>query len=127
MFHDIFGHVPLLSNPVFSEFMHQFGKLGEQFIGNEEVLVKLQRLYWYTIEFGVIQEAKINSYGAGIMSSFGETNLIAEGTGNFMPFDIEKVINLPFHNDQIQENYFIIESFDQLFECLNKLKTRFNF
>ena len=118
MFHDIFGHVPLLCNAVFSEFMHAFGKLGEKFIGNEQAMVQLQRLYWYTIEFGVIQEDKINSYGAGIMSSFGETNLIAEGTGSFMPFNIENVINLPFQNDQIQENYFIIDSFEQLFGSL---------
>ena len=122
MFHDIFGHVPLLCNPIFSDFMHEFGKLGVQFIGDEKATVQLQRLYWYTIEFGLIKEEKIKSYGAGIMSSFGETNLIDEGVGHFMPFDIEKLMNLPFQNDAIQENYFVIDSFDQLFKALEIAK-----
>lgn len=126
MFHDIFGHVPLLSNPVFSEFMFRFGQLGVQHLHNETALVQLQRLYWYTIEFGLIKEAKIKSYGAGIMSSFGETNLIAEGTGEFMPFDLQQVIHLPFQNDAIQEKYFVIDSFEQLFNTLSELEAYLN-
>ena len=122
MFHDIFGHVPLLCNPIFSDFMHEFGKLGVEHIGDEIATVQLQRLYWYTIEFGLIQEEKIKSYGAGIMSSFGETNLIDKGVGNFMPFDIEKLMNLPFQNDAIQENYFVIDSFEELFDSLKIAK-----
>lgn len=123
MFHDTFGHIPLLSNPVFSAFMEAFGKLGVRFKNNPEIEVQLQRLYWYTIEFGVIrEESGIKSYGAGIMSSFGETNLIAQGVGNYFNFEIEEAINLPFRNDAIQENYFILNDFEDLFESIQELE-----
>ncbi|MFN2261285.1 MAG: phenylalanine-4-hydroxylase [Psychroflexus sp.] len=122
MFHDIFGHVPLLSDPVFSEFVHEFGKLGCQFIGEAEKILQLQRLYWFTIEFGVISEQnKIQSYGAGILSSFGETNQIDLGQANFLKYDIEKIIQKDFRTDVMQEDYFVIEDFEILFSSLKKL------
>lgn len=84
MFHDVFGHVPLLSNEVFSEFVQEFGKLGCRFLDDSEKLLQLQRLYWFTIEFGVIKgQGKIQSYGAGILSSYGETNQIDSQQVNF--------------------------------------------
>ncbi|MBD3637982.1 MAG: phenylalanine-4-hydroxylase [Crocinitomicaceae bacterium] len=118
MFHDIFGHIPLLSNEVFSAFTHEFGKLGKKHIHNPESLVKLQRLYWFTIEFGVILEEKIKAYGAGIMSSFGETNRIANRECTFHEFDIEAILNKEFRTDVMQEEYFVIESLEQLYNCL---------
>lgn len=120
MFHDIFGHIPLLSNPVFTAFTHEFGKLGIKYLNNEKALVQLQRLYWFTIEFGVIKEDQIKAYGAGIMSSFGETNRIANKECTFLEFDIEAILNKEFRNDVMQEEYFVIKSLDQLFECLPK-------
>jgi hypothetical protein len=74
MFHDIFGHIPLLSNALFSDFMQKFGKLGVAAKGDDEQILKLQRLYWFTIEFGMIGSDDPKIYGAGICSSFGETN-----------------------------------------------------
>lgn len=118
MFHDIFGHIPLLCNPVFSAFAHEFGKLGKSMINNEVALVQLQRLYWFTIEFGVIKEDDIKSYGAGIMSSYGETNRIANQECIFHPFDIAQILDKFFRNDVMQEEYFVIESLEQLFNCL---------
>jgi phenylalanine-4-hydroxylase len=84
MFHDIFGHVPLLANEVFSEYLHRFGKIGNHYRNDKEILLQLERLYWYTIEFGLINTSgKKNDnkvYGAGIISSFGETNRIFENS-----------------------------------------------
>jgi len=119
MFHDIFGHIPLLSQPVFSNFVHEFGKLGLAHIHDKQKLLELQRLYWFTIEFGVIQEeGKIKSYGAGILSSFGETNQIDEGKANFEAFDKEQVFQKTFRTDIMQEDYFVITSFDELLNCI---------
>ena len=119
MFHDIFGHIPLLSQPVFSNFVHEFGKLGLAHIHDKQKLLELQRLYWFTIEFGVIkEEGKIKSYGAGILSSFGETNQIDEGKANFEAFHKEQVFQKAFRTDIMQEDYFVITSFDELLNCI---------
>lgn len=123
MFHDTFGHIPLLANPVFSEFVYEFGKLGKEFIKDNEKLVQLQRLYWFTIEFGVMKENEnIKSYGAGIISSFGETNQIHNREANFFPFKIETILNKAFRTDAMQEDYFVIDSLEQLFESLKQVK-----
>ena len=118
MFHDIFGHIPLLSNEIFSAFTHEFGKLGLKYIRNEEALKKLQRLYWFTIEFGVISEDKVKAYGAGIMSSYGETNRIANRECTFFDFDIEAILHKDFRTDVMQEEYFVIKNLEQLYNCL---------
>lgn len=121
MFHDIFGHVPLLSNQVFSDFIHEFGKLGKSVIHEEGKLLMLQRLYWFTIEFGLIKEEKIKIYGAGIMSSFGEAiSSLAETTEKRI-FDLEIVLNMPFITTQMQQFYFVIESLEELFESIVEL------
>lgn len=125
MFHDIFGHIPLLNNSTFSAFAHEFGKLGKSLIGNEQALIQLQRLYWFTIEFGVINEGGIKSYGAGIMSSFGETNRIAEHNCKFIDFSIHEVLEKAFQNDVMQEEYFVINSLEQLFESLEEVKKNY--
>jgi len=96
MFHDTFGHIPLLSNTVFSDFMHQFGKLGVSVIHSEEKLLMLQRLYWFTIEFGLIKQNDLKIYGAGIVSSFGESNLALEDGVEKISFDIEQVYSRAF-------------------------------
>ncbi|UKN03647.1 phenylalanine-4-hydroxylase [Paracrocinitomix mangrovi] len=120
MFHDVFGHIPLLSNDVFSAFAHEFGQMGLKHINNEQALIKLQRLYWFTIEFGVIMEEHVKAYGAGIMSSFGETNRIANRECTFLEFDIEAILNKSFKTDEMQEEYFVIESLDQLYNSLGE-------
>ncbi|GGE13297.1 phenylalanine-4-hydroxylase [Psychroflexus salis] len=126
MFHDIFGHIPLLSQPVFSNFVHKFGKLGLAHIHDKEKLLELQRLYWFTIEFGVIQEkGKIKSYGAGILSSYGETNQIDEGKANFLVFNEAEVFQKVFRTDIMQEDYFVISNFNELLNCMQtKVETQ---
>lgn len=126
MFHDIYGHIPLLSNEVFSEFAHQFGKLGKSMINDEEKLLMLQRLYWFTIEFGLIEQNGIKIYGAGIASSYGESiSSLQTGTSK-VDFDLDKIIHKSFKNDEVQSQYFVINSFEQLFESIELLINKWN-
>ncbi|MBU2019357.1 MAG: phenylalanine-4-hydroxylase [Bacteroidetes bacterium] len=118
MFHDIFGHIPLLSQPIFSDFMHEFGKLGAIYSSNEQLLIQLQRLYWFTIEFGLIQQNGLKIYGAGIASSFGESNSSLSVGPQRINFDLEQILNTPFKNDEVQNAYFVIESFEELFDSI---------
>lgn len=118
MFHDTFGHIPLLSNPVFSNFAHEFGKLGKSLAHDEEKVLMLQRLYWFTIEFGLIEQNGLKIYGAGIASSFGESiSSIADGNEK-IAFEMDRVLNQMFKTDEIQNTYFVIDSFEALFESI---------
>jgi phenylalanine-4-hydroxylase len=122
MFHDVFGHIPLLADPEFSAFAERFGQLGQQFKTNPFAVKALQRLYWFTIEFGVLQSGdKILSYGAGIMSSFGETNRVANHECTFLPFELKKMIHHEFDTDVLQEEYYVITGFDELTKALDEL------
>jgi phenylalanine-4-hydroxylase len=124
MFHDIFGHIPLFMNQGYADFAHQMGLLGQQFSGNEKVLLELQRIYWFTIEFGLIQENGLKLYGAGIMSSFGESNFVYSDKPELLPFNLEEVIATDFCNSEIQTKYFVIDSFEQLFEAIIEYSKR---
>jgi phenylalanine-4-hydroxylase len=121
MFHDIFGHVPLLSNTVFSDFIHEFGKLGKSMIQDEEKLLQLQRLYWFTIEFGLIQEESPKIIGAGIISSFGESNSSLDFKTIKKKFQMDTILNTPFITTEMQNFYFKIESLAELFESIINL------
>lgn len=122
MFHDIFGHIPLLANPVFSEFVHEFAKIGKEAIGNEEKLIQLQRLYWFTIEFGLMKENdQLKIYGAGIISSFGESKTSIAGDMSHHEYNIDQILNKPFVNNEPQSEYFVIQSLDELFESIVNL------
>lgn len=118
MFHDIFGHVPLLSDPVFSDFAQEFGKLGCTVLNNPRRILMLQRLYWFTIEFGLIEQNGLKIYGAGIASSFGEAKSSISGKVPVQVFDIEEVMRTEFRTDVMQSHYVVIESFEQLFSSL---------
>lgn len=123
MFHDIFGHIPLLANPVFSDFVFEFAKLGRAAIGNEELLIQLQRLYWFTIEFGLMKENnELRIYGAGIISSFGESISSISSDMVHHDFDMNSILNKSFVNNEPQTEYFVIESLDQLYKEVLKLK-----
>ncbi len=125
MFHDVFGHIPLLLNPTFSKFAQEFGKLGQIFKGNEEMVLKLQRIYWFTIEFGLIREQdELKIYGAGIASSFGETIHVFSSQLECFDYNIEEVMDCEFYTDKIQEKYFIINSFKDLLKSLEKINTK---
>ncbi len=124
MFHDIFGHVPLLSLPMYSNFMHEFGKLGVAHRDNPEVQIFLQRLYWFTIEFGLIEDG-LKIYGAGILSSFGESIECRQEQKGKLKYDIEEVIFKPYDSEKIQNEYFMIENFQSLFQSLKTIEEKF--
>jgi len=125
MFHDIFGHIPLLLDPIFSKFAQAFGKLGLQFSGNEQIQLQLQRIYWFTIEFGLMREnGELKIYGAGIASSYGESKHIFDEEVQTMPYNIKEVIETDFDTDHIQNQYFIIDSFEELFLSLEIFRSQ---
>lgn len=120
LFHDLFGHVPLLLNPVFADYMQAYGKGGMKAhaIG-PEALMNLTRLYWYTVEFGLINTAEgMRIYGAGIVSSKGESIYSIDSKApNRIGFGLERVMNTKYRIDTYQQTYFVIDSFDQLFDA----------
>lgn len=122
MFHDTFGHIPLLANPVFSDFMQGFGELGCRVKDNPEQLLALQRLYWFTIEFGMLSGKQPLIYGAGIISSFGETNRAVSPRVEHQPFVLEEVLEMPFRTDVVQEKYLCIGDFSELFQSIQILQ-----
>jgi len=120
MFHDLFGHVPLLMNPVFADYMAAYGRGGVKAhaIG-PEALQHLTRLYWYTVEFGLINTPEgLRIYGAGIVSSKGESLYSLESAApNRIGFDLERIMRTRYRIDTFQKTYFVIDSYEQLMEA----------
>jgi phenylalanine-4-hydroxylase len=118
LFHDFFGHVPLLANPVFARFMQAYGVAGQKAQAHHAVAL-LARVYWYTVEFGLLRTAAgLRAYGAGILSSKGETVYSVESPEpNRVAFDLERVMRTDYRIDTFQRMYFVIDSFEQLFEA----------
>ena len=121
IFHDFFGHVPLLFDPVFADFLQLYGVKGQEAerLGMTQYL---ERIYWYTVEFGLIREnGKMKAYGAGILSSFAETTFcIDDPSPNRIEFELERVMNTLYRIDDFQETYFVLESFGDLFTALQR-------
>jgi phenylalanine-4-hydroxylase len=115
IFHDIFGHVPLLANPIFADFMVAYGKGGQRAMQLGQ-LANLARLYWYTVEFGLIRTAAgLRIFGAGILSSVAESAFALESSSpNRIAFDLERVMRTKYAIDEFQQTYFVIESFEKL-------------
>jgi phenylalanine-4-hydroxylase, monomeric form len=118
IFHDIFGHVPLLADPVYAAFMEAYGKGGQRAMARG-ALKNLARLYWYTVEFGLVRAAKgsddLKLFGAGIMSSAAESVFaLADASPNRVGFDLERVMRTDYIIDDFQQTYFVIDSFEDL-------------
>lgn len=118
VFHDIFGHVPMLAYPVFADYMQAYGQGGVR-AAKLGRLKNLARLYWYTVEFGLITtDAGLRIYGAGIVSSAGESRYALEDDKpNRIGFDLERVMRTNYEIDDFQKSYFVIKSYEQLFEA----------
>lgn len=120
IFHDVFGHVPLLTNSAYASYMQEYGRGGLKAMDHKGVKF-LARLNWYTIEFGLIKSGgEIKAYGAGIMSSYGEAKYVMnDPSPNFLQFDLERVLRTGYYIDDFQATYFTIDSFEALFnECI---------
>lgn len=116
IFHEIFGHTPLLTDPRFAEFTHAYGKAG--LAADKKDRPMLARLYWFTVEFGLMNTpAGLKTYGAGIVSSTGETPYSIESDKPIrQPFDPLEALRTPYRIDIFQTVYFVIDSLDQLFD-----------
>lgn len=117
IFHDLFGHVPLLFNPVIADYVQHYGQGGlkAERLGACEML---SRLYWYTIEFGLIREqGEIRAYGAGILSSSGELlHSVTSPLPRRLPLSLERTMRTRYKIDSYQQTYFVIDDFQQLFD-----------
>ncbi len=118
VFHDLFGHVPLLFNPVFADYMQAYGAGGMK-ASRLDAAELLARLYWYTVEFGLIATPQgLRAYGAGILSSAGELqHSVTSPQAQRVAFDLQRLMRSRYTIDSYQATYFVINSFDQLFEA----------
>src|SRR5579872_2104668 len=118
IFHDVCGHVPLLMNPIFADYMQAYGQGGLKAAGLGH-LEHLARLYWYTVEFGLVDTpAGLRIYGSGILSSAGESVYCLEDARPLrIGFDLRRVMRTRYRIDRFQEVYFVIDSFQQLFDA----------
>jgi len=115
IFHDVFGHVPMLADPMFADYMQAYGEGGLR-AGSLHAIDKLARLYWYTVEFGLVREdGGLKLYGAGIVSSYGESVFaLDDPSPNRLGFDLERVMRTLYRIDDYQQTYFVIDSFEDL-------------
>jgi phenylalanine-4-hydroxylase len=117
VFHDVFGHVPLLMNPSIADYIQAYG-VGGLRAKELGVLDKLARAYWYTVEFGLVRQAEgLRIYGAGIASSYTESVFaLDDASPNRIGFELERVLRTNYRIDDFQESYFVIDSLAQLLE-----------
>ncbi len=115
VFHDVFGHVPMLADPVFADYLAAYGRGGQRAM-QHDALKYLGRLYWYTVEFGLIAEPDgLRIYGSGIVSSYAESRFaLDDPSPHRLRFDLARVMRTDYRIDDFQQNYFVIPSFDEL-------------
>ena len=120
LFHDLFGHVPLLMEPVFADYMQAYGRGGVKAHAlGADALAHLTRLYWYTVEFGLIREPDgLRIYGSGIVSSKGESiHCLESPAPNRIGFDLRRIMRTRYRIDTFQKTYFVIDSYEQLMDA----------
>jgi len=124
IFHDVFGHVPMHAHKVFADFLQHYGSVCAR-IKDATTLERLGRLFWYTVEFGLIRErGSVKVYGSGVISSHGECTNVIEGGCKVKDFDLDEVLNTPVKVDRIHSLLFAIESFDQIYEAMHEAERR---
>lgn len=119
MFHDCFAHMPLLTVQFFVDYLQALSQLACQYIHHSLAVEVIGRLYWFTVEFGLIQEAEgLRIYGAGILSSAGESVFCLSAEANHRPLDVMEVMQLPYYKDHYQDRYYVIQSYKDLFDTI---------
>ena len=118
IFHDVFGHVPLHADPVFADFLQHYGKVALETNGEQE-LTELARLFWFSVEFGLIREnGQVKLFGSGLMSSSGEGPHALSNEVEKREFDLQSVISQSFEIDHYQPILYVIDSFAQLYDAV---------
>ena len=124
IFHDVFGHVPMHAHPVFADFLERYGRVCAA-ITDAAVLEKLGRLFWYTVEFGVIrQEGETKVYGSGLISSHGECLNVVEGHCAIHDFRLDEVLETRVKVDELHKLLFAVRSFDEIYEAMHEAERR---
>lgn len=124
IFHDVFGHVPMHAHKVFADFLEHYGRVCAA-TSNPEVLEKLGRLFWYTVEFGVIrQQGELKAYGSGLMSSHGECMNVMNGHCAIHDFSLDEVVRTRVKVDELHKLLFAVSSFDQIYEAMHEAEER---
>jgi len=125
IFHDVFGHVPMHAHPVFADFLQHYGKVCAGLMGDKDKLERMGRLFWFTVEFGVIrQKGEIKLYGSGLISSHGESNYVIQGGPEIRDFNLEQVLDQQFLVSEMQKVLYAVESFDQIYEAAQEAERR---
>ncbi|GAB3928206.1 phenylalanine 4-monooxygenase [Larkinella terrae] len=136
MFHDTFGHVPMLSNQAFCDFLAALSRIALAHVDHPEAIEMISRLYWYTVEFGLIQESggsgrlrpgrdQLRIYGGGILSSTGETTYsLSSPHPKRIPYDVGTLLQTPYVIDRFQDRYFVIDSFEQLYHSIPEIEEK---
>lgn len=124
IFHDVFGHVPMHAHKVFADFLEYYGRVCAS-IDDAAVLERLGRLFWYTVEFGLIlQRAEVKAYGSGLISSHGECKNVMDGHCTIHRFTLDEVLETPVKVDQLHKLLFAVSSFDQIYEAMHESERR---
>ena len=122
MIHDLYGHIPFLVDNKYADFCQKIGEKACRYIDDDEKFHQFERFFWFTIEFGLVKTADgPHAFGAGIASSLGECDFALSGGPEIIDFDIELIINQEFRIDEMQKKLFLLESKDQLYECIDEL------
>jgi phenylalanine-4-hydroxylase len=118
IFHDVFGHVPMHAHPVFADFLQRYGELCLKVIDRPDALERLGRLFWFTVEFGLIRQAgEIKVYGSGLISSHGECTRVLAGGCEVRDFRLEDVLGQELQTSAMQPTLYAVDSFEQIYEA----------
>jgi phenylalanine-4-hydroxylase len=124
IFHDVFGHVPMHAHPVFANFLEHYGRVCAA-TSDSALLEKLGRLFWYTVEFGVIrQNGTIKVYGSGLISSHGECRNVISGGCAIHDFSLDEVLRTPVKVDELHKLLFAVDSFEQIYDAMHEAERR---
>jgi phenylalanine-4-hydroxylase len=124
IFHDVFGHVPMHAHQVFADFLEHYGRVCAS-IEDATVLEKLGRLFWYTVEFGLIREgSEVKVYGSGLISSHGECMNVIDGHCVVHDFSLDEVLSTPVKVDELHKLLFAVSGFDQIYEAMHEAARR---
>ena len=124
IFHDVFGHVPMHAHPVFANFLQHYGKVCAA-LTDATALERMGRLFWYTVEFGVIREdGAVKVYGSGLISSHGECTRVVNGGAEVRDFNLQQVLDEKVDTGNMQPVLYAIESFEELYEATREAESR---